>query len=108
MSDTSGHSAASPDELHTLSLAELEALAAAAGVLIPRRQLMRHCEAGTFEAKKLPALNNQMHWFVAPHSVEKGIADIKTLQEHRARRDASRPDTSSSVHIALERRDEVR
>jgi hypothetical protein len=105
MSDTSGHSATSPDELHTVPLADLEARVAAAGVLISRRQLMRHCEAGTFEAKKLPAFNNQMHWFVAPDSIEKGIADIKTLQEHRARRDASRPVMSGSVDVEIQGHD---
>src|SRR5262245_24312110 len=89
--DMSGHDATRPDELHTMTLSELETRVAASGVLISRRQLMRHCEVGTFEAKKLPAVNNIEQWFIAPGSVEKGIADIKTLQEQRARRDASRP-----------------
>src|SRR5262245_31251521 len=91
MPDMTGHDATRPDELHTMTLSELEARVAAAGVLISRRQLMRHCEEGTFEAKKLPAVNNLPQWFIAPASVEKGIADIKTLQEQRARRDPSRP-----------------
>ncbi len=94
MPDTSGHDQTQPDELHTVPIDELEQRVAAAGVLISRRQLLRHCEGGTFVAKKLPAFNNQKHWFVSPASIEKGIADIKTLQEHRARRDASRPDAS--------------
>jgi hypothetical protein len=91
MSDVTGHDAPQPDELHTLTLTELEGRVAAAGVLISRRQLMRHCEAGTFDAKRLPAVNNLEQWFVAPASIDKGIADIKTLQELRARRDATRP-----------------
>jgi hypothetical protein len=91
MSDVSGHDAPKRDELHTVTLTELEARVAAAGVLISRRQLMRHCEAGTFDAKRLPAVNNLEQWFIAPASIDKGIADIKTLQELRARRDASRP-----------------
>src|SRR5262245_39511502 len=99
MSDTSGHVAPERDELHTLTLRELEALIAAAGVLISRRQLMRHCVAGTFDAKKLPAVNNVMEWFIAPGSVEKGVADIKTLQEQRARRDAARPDMSGHGRV---------
>jgi hypothetical protein len=94
MPDMSGHDATERDTLHTLTLTDLEARAASAGVLISRRQLMRHCEAGTFDAKKLPAGNNLPEWFIAPASVEKGIADIKTLQEQRARRNASRPDMS--------------
>ena len=93
----SGHDAPERDELHTITLTELEAHVAAAGVLISRRQLMRHCEAGTFDAKRLPAVNNLEQWFIAPASVERGIADIKTLQEQRARRDASRPDMTNHV-----------
>jgi len=92
MPDMSGHDAPGRDELHTMTLTELEARVAAAGVLISRRQLMRHCEAGTFDAKRLPAVNNLEQWFIAPGSVDKGIADIKTLQEQRARRDATRHD----------------
>ena len=95
MPDMSGHDATERDTLHTLTLRELETQVAAAGVLISHRQLMRHCQAGTFDAKKLPATNNVEEWFIAPASVEKGIADIKTLQEQRARRDASRPDMSN-------------
>src|SRR5262249_1046359 len=78
-----GHDGTDPDNLHTMTLSELEERVAAAGVLISRRQLMRHCEAQTFDAKRLPAVNNVEQWFIAPASVEKGIADIKTLQELR-------------------------
>jgi hypothetical protein len=99
MSDMSGHDASQSDTLHTLTLRDLEARVAAAGVLISHRQLMRHCEAGTFDAKKLPATNNVLEWFIAPASIEKGIADIKTLQEQRARRDATRRDVTQHVEI---------
>ena len=91
MSDTSSHDAPQRDDLHTMTLKELEAKIIASGILMSRRQIMRHCQGGTFDAKKLPATNNIEEWFIAPASVDKGIADIKTLQEHRARRDASRP-----------------
>lgn len=75
----------------------------AEGVLMSRRQLMRHCEGGTFDAKKLPAAINVLKWFVAPASIDKSIADIKTLQEMRARHDATRPDTTKrSVSDAAE------
>jgi hypothetical protein len=90
MSDMSGHDASYPDERHSVSLRELELRVAAAGVVISRRQLMRHCEAGTFDAKKLPATNNQDEWFVTPASIEKGIADLKSLRALRERRDATR------------------
>lgn len=117
MSDMSGHDASRRDDLHTMTLTELEARVAALGVLISRRQLLRHCEAGTFDAKRLPAENNLQQWFIAPASVDKGIADIRTLQELRARRDASRPvatdrdaptashqtDTDMSSHDATQR-----
>jgi hypothetical protein len=56
----------------------------------------RHCKAGTFDAIKLPATNNIENWFVAPASVEKGIGDIRVLQEHRARRDTTRRDMTEN------------
>ena len=90
MPDMSSHDATRREELHTMTISELEAKIAASGVLISRRQILRHCASGTFDAKKLPATNNIDEWFIAPASVEKGIADIKTLQEQRARREASR------------------
>jgi hypothetical protein len=62
-----------------MSLSELEAAVAAAGVV-----------------------NNIEQWFIAPASVEKGIADIKTLQEQRARRDASRPDMTGHDGTEIE------
>ncbi len=90
MSDEPRRDQSQRDELHTMTLRELETKFIAAGILMSRRQIMRHCESGTFEAKKLPATNNIEEWFIVPSSIERGIADIRTLQEHRARRDASR------------------
>lgn len=114
MSDTSGHDATRRDDLHTMSVRQLEAAIAAAGIVMSHRQVLRHCKAGTFDAVKLPATNNVEEWFVAPASLEKGIADIKVLQEHRARRVttshdvtdhdareiAKQPDTDTSGHVA--------
>jgi hypothetical protein len=96
MSDTSGHDATRPDNLHTMSARELEEKIARAGIVMSYRQVIRHCKAGTFDAIKLPATNNIENWFVAPASVEKGIGDIKVLQEHRARRDTTRRDMSDN------------
>src|SRR6202158_2140099 len=96
MSDTLGHDATRRDDLHTMTLKELEAKIIDAGIVMSRRQIMRHCKAGTFDAQKLPAVNNVEEWFIAPGSVEKGIADIKTLQALRSRRDASRRGMSDS------------
>ena len=44
MPDMSGHDAPQRDDLHTLTLRELELQVAAAGVLISRRQLTRNVE----------------------------------------------------------------
>lgn len=97
MSDMSSHDALQHDELHTMTLNQLVASVAAAGIVMSRRQIMRHCKAGTFDAQKLPATNNVEEWFIAPASVEKGIADIKTLQALRSRRDATGPARSESI-----------
>jgi predicted RNase H-like nuclease (RuvC/YqgF family) len=96
MPDTSGHDATRPDNLHTMSARELAAKIAAAGLVMSYRQVIRHCKAGTFDAAKIPAANNIENWFVAPSSVEKGIADIRALQEQRLRHDATRHDVSDS------------
>src|SRR5207244_10237517 len=96
MPDTSGHVATRRDDLHTMTLRELEAKIIQAGIVMSRRQIMRHCKAGTFDAQKLPAVNNVEEWFIAPVSVEKGIADIRTLQALRSRRDATRRDMSDA------------
>ena len=94
MSDMSGRDATRRDDLHTLSVRSLERTIATAGIVMSRRQLLRHCKAGTFDAVKFPAANNVEEWFVAPASVEKGVADIKVLQGHRTRRDATRHDAA--------------
>lgn len=96
MPDAPGRDATRRDNLHSMSVRQLEAAIAAAGVVMSHRQLLRHCKAGTFDAVKLPAANNVEEWFVAPASLEKGIADIKVLQEHRARRVASRQDMTGN------------
>jgi hypothetical protein len=96
MPDMPGHDATRRDDLHTMTLKELEVKIMQAGIVMSRRQIMRHCEGDTFDAKKLPALNNVDEWFIAPASVENGIADIKALREHRVRRDATRRDTANN------------
>ena len=66
MPDTSGHDVTRRDNLHTMSVRQLETAVAAAGIVMSHRQLLRHCKAGTFDAVKLPAANNIDEWFVAP------------------------------------------
>src|SRR3984893_8240942 len=97
MPDTSSHDATRRDDLHTMTLRELEARIIAAGIVMSRRQIMRHCKAGTFDAQKLPAVNNVEEWFIAPDSVDQGIDDIRTLQALRSRRGAARRDVFANV-----------
>jgi hypothetical protein len=97
MEDTSGHVATRRDEVHTISLAELEAEIHRAGIIMSRRQLSRHCKAGTFDAIKLPAANNVENWYVAAGSIEKGIADIKALRALRDSHVATRRDMTDHV-----------
>ena len=101
MPEMSGHDATRRDDLHTISVRQLEAAIAAAGIVMSHRQLLRHCKVGTFDAVKLPAANNVEEWFIAPASLEKGIADIKVLQEHRARRVASSHDMTDNDAPAI-------
>ena len=77
---------------HTMALPELEAEVARAGIVMSRRQLMRHCASQVFDAQKFPAANNVDTWFVAPHSIAKGIADLKALQDYRLRRSPTQSD----------------
>lgn len=83
MPDTSSHDATRRDDVHTISLTELETHILKAGIVMSRRQITRHCKSGTFDAIKLPAINNIENWYVSPASVEKGIADIKALRALR-------------------------
>jgi hypothetical protein len=83
-----------------MPIAELEAKIIAPGIVMSRRQINRHCESGTFDSKKSPGRNNVEEWFTAPASVDRGIADIKGLQEERSRRDESRRDATG--HVAQE------
>jgi hypothetical protein len=95
MPDTSSHVATRPDaQVHTVPLAELEAIIVKAGIVMSRRQITRHCESGTFDAVKLPAVDNIEHWYVAPASIENGIADIKALRALRDSHVETRPDAT--------------
>lgn len=86
MQSHDGHSPTEADGVrHTVPLPDLEVAVARAGVVMSRRQLMRHCQAGVFDAKKVPAANNVPAWFVASNSIAKGIADLKALKEYRLR-----------------------
>jgi hypothetical protein len=103
MFDTSSHVATRRDDVHTIPLVELEGTILKAGIVMSRRQITRHCKSGTFDAIKLPAANNVENWYIAPSSVEKGIADIKALRALRdshvePHRDASELVTERTAH----------
>lgn len=97
MPNTSSHDATRRDDVHTITLSQLEAAIMAAGVVMSRRQITRHCKSGTFDAIKLPAANNIENWYIAPNSIEKGIADIKALRALRDSHDETRRDVSDDV-----------
>ena len=67
-----------------------------------RRQITRHCKSGTFDAIKAPAANNIENWFIAPSSIEKGVADIKALRALRDGHDETRRDASDPVVPVVE------
>ncbi len=102
MPDTSSHDATRRDDVHTISLTELEAQIFKAGIVMSRRQITRHCKSGTFDAIKLPATNNVENWYVAPGSIEKGIADIKALRALRDSHVETRRDVTGhdAPHVA--------
>jgi hypothetical protein len=50
MSHPSEHVVTSRDALHTMTVRDLETAITNAGVAMSRRQLLRHCKAGTFDA----------------------------------------------------------
>jgi hypothetical protein len=75
MDDTSGHDATRRDDLHTMTLKELEAQIIQAGIVMSRRQIMRHCKAGTFDAQK-----------VARHQQCRGMVHLSRIGGQRYRR----------------------
>lgn len=97
MEDASSHVATRRDDVHTISLSELEMQILQAGIVMSRRQLTRHCKSGTFDAIKLPAVNNIENWYIAPSSIDKGIADIKALRALRDSHVATRRDMTGHV-----------
>ncbi len=94
MTDTASHVVAQPAEArHTLTVREVEILLANAGVLRSHRHVLRLCQAGTFDAVKIPGASGE-EWYVAPASVPKAIGDLKQIDEQRARRGATQPAVS--------------
>jgi len=100
-SDTARHGAPQHDTVelrHTLSIHDVEAQLAAAGVERSHRQVIRYCESGLLDAVKIPGPTG-VQWYVSPASVPKAIGDLKQwdAQRHGA------PQHDSSDHVALKK-----
>src|SRR5438477_12583166 len=101
MSDTARHDAPQPDDLrHTLTVREVEALLANAGVQRSHRHVLRLCQSGMLDAVKIPGGPSGEEWYVAPASVPKAIGDLKQIDAQRARRSA--PQQAVRGHVSLE------
>jgi hypothetical protein len=102
MSDTAGSAAPQPvtaASRHTLSVREVEAMLATAGVQRSHRHVLRLCQSGMLDAVKIPGPSGD-EWFVAPSSVPKAIGDLQQIVAHRARRGAPRPAVSQDATSA--------
>jgi hypothetical protein len=94
MSDTARHDAPQPDMVearHTLTVREVEALLAQAGVQRSHRHVLRLCQSGMLDAVKIPGGPSGEEWYVAPASVPKAIGDLKQIDAQRARRSPPQP-----------------
>ena len=101
MPDTARHDAPQPDDArHTLTVREVEALLARAGVQRSHRHVLRLCQSGMLDAVKIPGGPSGEEWYVSPASVPKAIGDLKQIDAQRARRSPTQPATSE--HNAAE------
>ena len=78
------------DARHTLSVREVEAMLANAGVARSHRHVLRLCQSGLFDAVKIPGPSGD-EWFISPSSVPKAIGDLQQIETHKARRGAPHP-----------------
>jgi hypothetical protein len=103
MEDTARHGAPQPEEVrHTLTVRDVEALLAQAGVQRSHRHVLRMCQTGMLDAVKFPGGPSGDQWHVTPASVPKAIGDLKQIDEQRARRSAPRRAMSDSVAVEQE------
>jgi hypothetical protein len=92
MQDTARHGAPQPDSArHTLTVREVEALLAQAGVQRSHRHVLRLCQSGMLDAVKVPGGPSGDEWYVTPASVPKAIGDLKQIDMQRARRGTPQP-----------------
>lgn len=108
MEDTVRHGALQSDEVrHTLTVRDVEALLAQAGVQRSHRHVLRMCQSGMLDGVKSPGGPTGDEWLIAPASVPKAIGDLKYFDEQRGRRSASQPATSHHVADEEARKDET-
>ncbi len=108
MSDAARHDAPQPDTVearHTLTVREVEALLAQAGVQRSHRHVLRLCQSGMLDAVKIPGGPSGEEWYVAPASVPKAIGDLKQIDAQRARR--SPPQPAMTDHVAVDSAREI-
>ena len=99
MSDTARHDAPQPDIVearHTLTVREVEAQLARAGVQRSHRHVLRLCQSGMLDAVKIPGGPSGEEWYVTPESVPKAIGDLKQIDAQRARRSPPQPAVSGA------------
>jgi hypothetical protein len=76
---------------HTLTVREVEALFADAGVQRSHRHVLRLCQSGMLDAVKIPGGPSGEEWYVAPASVPKAVGDLKQIDAQRSRRGTTQP-----------------
>lgn len=95
MTDAARQDMPQPDEArHTLTVREVEAMLAQAGVQRSHRHVLRLCQSGMLDAVKIPGGPSGEEWYVAPASVPKAIGDLKQIDAQKARRAAPQHVTS--------------
>jgi hypothetical protein len=100
MSDTARQGAPHPDNIearHTLTVRDVEALFAQAGVQRSHRHVLRLCQSGMLDAVKIPGGPSGEEWYVASASVPKAIGDLKQIDSQRARRSPPQHVTAEPV-----------
>jgi len=98
MSDTASHAAPQPDAArHTLTVRDVEVMLAEAGVPRSHRHVLRLCQSGMLDAKKVPGGPSGEEWYIASQSVPKAIGDLKQIEAMRARRSPPQPAMTYSV-----------
>lgn len=101
--DTASHGEPQPDNgevRHTLSIPQVEAALADAGVPRSRRQVLRYAESGMLDAVKVPGPTGDQ-WFVSPACLSKVVGDLKQWEAQRAGHSAPKP--AMSDHDAVQK-----